>query len=59
METRSDVALHKAAMSGDVQAARRLLDTGRVHVDVADPVHIASPPVPVPMPQGGRRGRRR
>ncbi|KAF6206052.1 hypothetical protein GE061_017277 [Apolygus lucorum] len=35
-ETPSDVKLHLAAVNGDLRCIRRLLDSGKVHVDCSD-----------------------
>jgi len=37
-ESPSDVQLHLAAIQGDVQLLRRVLDSGKVHVDSKDSV---------------------
>jgi len=37
-ESPSDVQLHLAAIQGDVQLLRRVLDSGKVHVDSKDTV---------------------
>lgn len=37
-ETPSDVRLHLAAVNGDLKVIRRLLDSGKVHVDCRDKV---------------------
>lgn len=37
-ETPSDVRLHLAAVNGDLKIIRRLLDSGKVHVDCRDKV---------------------
>jgi hypothetical protein len=37
-ESPSDVQLHLAAIQGDVQLLRRILDSGKVHVDSKDTV---------------------
>lgn len=39
-ETPSDVMLHLAALRGDVVELRRVLDTGKVHVDCKDEVSM-------------------
>lgn len=39
-ETPSDVMLHQAAWRGDVVELRRVLDTGKVHVDCKDEVSM-------------------
>jgi hypothetical protein len=40
-ETPSDVQLHLAALQGDVQLLRHVLDSGKVHVDSKDKVRAA------------------
>jgi hypothetical protein len=37
-ESPSDVQLHLAALQGDVDLLRRVLDSGKVHVDSKDKV---------------------
>lgn len=41
-ESPSDVQLHLAAMQGDVHLLRRVLDSGKVHVDSRDKVRAAA-----------------
>lgn len=38
-ETPSDVRLHLAAVNGDLKVIRKLLDSGKVHVDCRDKVN--------------------
>lgn len=52
-ETPSDVMLHLAALRGDVVELRRVLDTGKVHVDCKDEVSM------IYMYKVGGGGRRR
>ena len=39
-ESPSDVQLHLAAIQGDVQLLRHVLDSGKVHVDSKDTVRV-------------------
>jgi hypothetical protein len=41
-ETPSDQQLHLAALQGNVEQLRRVLDSGRVHVDCKDKVGLNS-----------------
>jgi hypothetical protein len=41
-ESPSDVQLHLAALQGDVDLLRRVLDSGKVHVDSRDKVRSVS-----------------
>lgn len=40
-ESLSDVQLHVAAREGDLHLLRRILDSGKVHVDCKDKVRLS------------------
>lgn len=41
-ESLSDVQLHLAAMNGDLTTLKKILDSGKVHVDCKDKVSITT-----------------